>query len=87
MEKYLDDCNDAVSLRRNSTRVSRFSEALITTFLSYGASKSYVRYAETPFDYEALYRGLYNVSQKNDFKGLVKVHKQNGKIILLRCKQ
>lgn len=85
MENYLDDCPDPVSLRRNTTSLSEFAERLMLAFLEGNAPKAYVKHESSPYDLETLYKGLYNVSRKNDFKPLVRVHKQNGKIILLRC--
>lgn len=87
MEHYLDDCTDPVSLRRNATSLSKFSEELVIAFLKGCAPKAYVRHEACPFDFETLYKGLYNVSRKNDFKNLVRVHRQEGKIMLLRCRK
>jgi hypothetical protein len=87
MEQYLDDCTDPVSIRRNTTTLSKFCEELVITFIKNNAVKAYVRHELAPFDFETLYKGLYNVSRKNDFKRLVKVHKQEGKIMLLRCRK
>lgn len=87
MEHYLDDCTDLVSLRRNTTSLSKFSEELVIAFLKHNVVKAYVRHEDAPFDFETLYKGLYNVSRKNDFKSLVKVHRQEGKIMLLRCRK
>lgn len=87
MQQYLDDCTDPVSIRRNTTSLSKFSEELVIAFLKGNAPKSYVRHEAAPFDFETLYKGLYNVSRKNDFKQLVRVHKQEGKIMLLRCRK
>lgn len=87
MEQYLDDCTDPVSIRRNTTNLSKFAEELVIAFLRGNAPKAYVRHESAPFDFETLYKGLYNVSRKNDFKRVVRVHKQEGKIMLLRCRK
>lgn len=87
MEHYLDDCTDPVSLRRNTTSLSKFSENLVIAFLDSCATKAYVRHESCPFDFETLYKGLYNVSRKKDFRGLVMVHRQEGRIMLVRCRR
>lgn len=84
MREYLDECHEPVSLRRNSTELSEFSEALVAAFLDGGAPKAYVRHEKAPHGFEELYRGLYNVTRKKAFRAFVRVHKQNGRIILVR---
>lgn len=84
MREFLEECNDPVSLKRNSTELSGFSESMVVAFLSSGAQKAYVRHEKAPYGFEALYRGLYNVTRKKAFEGAVRVHKQNGRIVLVR---
>ena len=86
MEQYLDEFDDIVSNRRNATELSKFSEALIMTFIKNKATRASVRVSETPYELETLYKSLYNISRKSGFMGLVRVHKQDEQIILLRIK-
>lgn len=84
MQEFLEECNDPVSLKRNSTELSRFSERLVVAFLSSGAQKAYVRHEQAPYGFEGLYKGLYNVTRKKAFERFVRVHKQDKRIVLVR---
>ncbi len=86
MSDYLAPCDEHVTLTRNGTELSRFSEGLLVSFLRYGASHAVVRHEMSPFAIEKLYSGLRNVCAKNDYRGLAKVHRQNGKLILVRMR-
>lgn len=84
VEDLLEPINEPVTLTRNSTELSRFSESIVRTFLDYRATEARVRHEQTAYDLETLYQGLRNVCKKVAFRGLVRVHKQNGTLILLR---
>ena len=83
---FLAPCDEHVSLTWYGTELSRFSEGLLVSFLRYGASHAVVRHEMSPFAIEKLYSGLRNVCAKNDYRGLAKVHRQNGKLILVRMR-
>lgn len=84
VEDLLEPINEPVTLTRNATELSRFSEKVVRTFLDYRATEARVRHEQTDYDLETLYQGLRNVCKKVAFKGVVRVHKQNGTLILLR---
>ena len=75
---------EPITMTRNATERSRYCEEIVRTFLRYRASEARIRHELSEFDLEALYQGLRNVCEKNDFKGVVKVHKQNDTLILIR---
>lgn len=72
------------TMTRNGTPLSRYSESIVRTFLTYGAEQAQVRLDLAEYGLEELYEGMRKVARKNDYKHLVKVHRQNGKIMLLR---
>lgn len=76
--------DEPISSTRNGTTLSRFSESIIRTFLSSNANEARVRVELTDYSSDQLYEGLRKVTRKNDFKNRLIVHKQNGKIVLLR---
>lgn len=85
MQQYLEACDDEhVSSTRNTTELSSFAERLVKTFLSFGASQATVNTHMTKFDIETLYKGLWNICAKDAFRGRVRVHKQNGQLLLIR---
>ncbi|MBP3883993.1 MAG: hypothetical protein J6D54_03520 [Olsenella sp.] len=84
MDQYLEPFDGAVSNTRNTTKLSRFSERLVRTFLNYHAAEANVSVHLTEYDIETLYKGLWNVCAKDDFRGLVRVHKQDGHLLLIR---
>ena len=85
MDTYLRECEgEHVSSTRNTTALSSFSERLVCTFLGYGASQATVNVEQTSYDIETLYKGLWNICAKDDFRGKVRVHKQNGQLLLIR---
>lgn len=84
VDDLLAPIDEPVTLTRNATELSRFSERIVVTFLRYRASEARVRHEQAGYDFDTLYRGLRNVCKKSAYKGLVRVHKQNGKLILLR---
>lgn len=86
VDDLLAPCDEPITLRRNSTKLSKFSEDIVLTFLRYQPAQAVVRHELTEYGIDALYQGLRNVCKKNDFKGLVRVRKQNGKLILIRIR-
>ena len=84
IEDLLAPCDEPVVMTRNATELSRFSERLVLTFLGYRASEARVRHEQTAYDLETLYQGLRNTCKKNAFKDVVRVHKQNNTLILIR---
>lgn len=75
---------EPITLTRNATELSRFSEKIVVTFLGYRASEARIRHEKTDYDLDTLYQGLRNVCKKNAFRDVVRVHKQNGTVILIR---
>lgn len=84
LESLLAPCDEPITMTRNATELSRFSERIVVTFLNYRASEARIRHEQTEYDLETLYQGLRNVCKKNAFKNVVRVHKQNETLILLR---
>ena len=84
VSNLLAPCDEPITMTRNATELSRFSEKIVVTFLEYRASEARVRHELTDYDLETLYQGLRNVCKKNAFKNVVRVHKQNNKLILIR---
>ena len=84
MQDLLAPCDEPITLTRNATELSRYSERIVVTFLKYRASEARVRHELTEYDLETLYQGLRNVCKKNAFKNVVRVHKQNDTLILIR---
>ena len=84
VEDLLAPVEEPITMARNSTELSRFSESIVRTFLEYRATEARIRHEDTAYDLETLYQGLRNVCKKVAFKGVVRVHKQNGTLILLR---
>lgn len=84
IDDLLAPVEEPITMTRNSTELSRFSERIVVTFLRYRASEARIRHEQTAYDLETLYQGLRNVCKKNAFKDVVRVHKQNDTLILLR---
>lgn len=84
VHELLAPIDEPITLTRNATELSRFSERIVVTFLNYRASEARIRHEDTDYDLETLYEGLRNVCKKNAFKDVVRVHKQNDTLILLR---
>ena len=88
MEAFLTpgDGSD-VSTTRNSTKLSRFCEQLVKTFLGYKAESATVAIEKTEWDMETLYKGLWNVCARKEFRSLVDAHRQDGQLMLVRRRQ
>lgn len=84
LDDLLAPIDEPITMTRNATKLSRFSERIVVTFLKYRASEARIRHEQTEYDLETLYQGLRNVCKKNAFKNVVRVHKQNDTLILLR---
>ena len=84
IDDLLAPVDEPITMTRNATELSRFSERIVVTFLSYSASEARIRHEQTKYDLETLYQGLRNVCKKNAFKNVVRVHKQNDTLILIR---
>jgi hypothetical protein len=84
MEALLGPVEEPVTMTRNATALSRFSEKLVLAFLRYHASEARVRHEDTEYDLDTLYQGLRRVCGKSAYRGVVRIHKQNGTLILLR---
>lgn len=86
VEDLLAPIDEPITMTRNATALSRFSERIVVTFLNYRATEARIRHENTDYDLETLYQGLRNVCKKNAFKDVVRVHKQNGQLILIRSR-
>lgn len=84
MHGLLAPIDEPVTMTRNATELSRYSEGIVRTFLRYRASEARIRHEDAKYDLETLYEGIRSVCKKNAFKGIVRVHKQNDTLILLR---
>jgi hypothetical protein len=84
--ELLEPFDGHVTMTRNGTELSRLSERLVTTFVRYGAAVARVKHEMTDYDLETLYAGVRRVCKKTAYRDGVAVHKQNGKIILIRKK-
>lgn len=84
LDGLLAPVDEPITMTRNSTELSRYSEGIVRTFLAYRASEARVRHELSEYDLETLYQGLRNVCKKNAFKNVVRVHKQNDTLILIR---
>lgn len=85
--ELLAPIDEPITMTRNATERSRYCENIVRTFLRYKASEARIKHEVSQYDLETLYQGLRNVCEKSDFKGVVKVHKQNDTLILLREKK
>lgn len=72
---------------RNGTELSRFCDRLMARFVELGASQAKVAVEMTGFGADALYKGLWNASNKREFMGRVTVRKSDGQIVLMRGKR
>ncbi len=86
VEDLLAPIDEPITMTRNATELSRFSERIVVTFLNYRATEARIRHENTDYDLETLYQGLRNVCKKNAFKDVVRVHKQNSQLILIRTR-
>lgn len=86
IEDLLAPIDEPITMTRNATELSRFSERIVVTFLKYRATEARIRHEQTEYDLETLYQGLRNVCKKNAFKDVVRVHKQNSQLILIRTR-
>lgn len=86
VDDLLAPCEETITLRRNSTKLSKLSEDIVLTFLRYKAAQAVVHHELTDYSIDTLYQGLRNVCKKNDFKGVARVRKQNGMLILIRTR-
>ena len=84
LEDLLVPCDEPITDTRNATPLSRLSEGIVRSFLENRADSATVRHDMTEYGLDELYEGVRRVCKKNDFKGLVRAHKQNGKLVLLR---
>lgn len=83
-DDYLEDFAGRVCSTSGATSMSRFCNELIAAFVDSGAPVARVAEEKTAFDSDALYKGLWNASCKSDFKGSVRVHRQDGMLLLVR---
>lgn len=83
-KELLTQPDEPPTMTRNGTELSRYSEAIVRTFLTYGAEQAQVRLDIARYDLDELYEGMRKVCRKNDYKNFVRIHKQNGKLMLLR---
>lgn len=82
--QLLGPVEEPVTLTRNGTPLSRYSEGIVRAFVANRADEAVVLHEKTPYTAAVLYEGLRNVAKKMDYRGLVRVHKQDGKVILIR---
>lgn len=69
---------------RNATELSRLCEGLVRTFVRNDADKASVSVHLTAYDIDTLYKGLWGTCAKARYRGVVRVHKQDGMLILIR---
>lgn len=83
-EDKLIPYNGPLSSTRHPTSLSRLCEGLIKTFVTYKAMSAKVNVKATGYELEELYQGLYSITRRKSIKPLVRVHKQDGEIILIK---
>ena len=86
MDEFLEESSGRVPSTRNGTDMSRFCDSLIARFLERGMAQAKVAWGRAGFDQSALYRGLWNASNKREFRGRVTVRKCEDEIVLTRVK-
>lgn len=84
MDSLLEPSEEPIRVVRNPTELSEFCETLVRTFLGYKAVQAKVHWQDTKWNIDEFYKGLRNVCQKNDYKHLVRVHKQQQELVLIR---
>ena len=85
-ETYLENYEGPVGDLRNPTDTSKQCEDLVKTFLRNGADMATVRTERIGVDPEKLYKSLWGVTRKNDYRHRVSVHKQEQSILLIRMR-
>lgn len=83
-DELLDPYNGATSLSRNTSERSVLAEKLVVTFLRNRAACASVRWSQSGYGFEELYKGLWNTCQKEPYNQRVTVSKRDGKLILKR---
>lgn len=87
MESLLEPFDETLSTSKHKTRLSHLCESLVFTFIKNKADKARVCAERIQgFEHEELYHGLYTICRRKSLNNLVRVHKQNGQIILVRNK-
>ena len=84
LQEILEPIDEPISSTRNGTPLSRYSEAIIKTFIRYGAQEAMIKVEFAEYSFNELYESLRNHCRKKHFMKIVRVHKQNGKLFLLR---
>jgi len=84
MERYLSDYAGGVADTRNATDLSRFCRRLVDAFAGMPSERASVNVELTGFAFEALYKGLWNVCARDGYRGRVRVHKQDGILLLIK---
>lgn len=84
MKELIEPYDESIAISRNQTNRSVFAERLVDTFIKYGAAAATVNWQQTDYSLDELHRGLWNVSQKEPYKHMVRVTKRGEKLILLR---
>lgn len=82
--ELLEPIDEMPPTHRASTEGSMYAEDLVLAFVKSGAAFARVRVEKTKYDLDALYDLSRRVCNKNDFKRLVSVHKNNGRLIFKR---
>ena len=86
MERIVRPCKPPPSTSRHSTERSRLSERIVAYFMDSEAVAATINWNLTKFDQWSLYKGLYNVSQKDRWRGRLSVCLHEGDIVLKRLK-
>ena len=84
MQDFLEPFDGLVSSTRNGTQLSALCEKLLATFVRNKAEVATVRCDKCGYEPEAMYRCLWQLARKDDWKRSVTVHTQNGDVLLIR---
>lgn len=68
----------------NGTPLSAECDRIIRCFLASGWKVGNVRWDRTEWDRRTLYRGLWEASRKTAFRGRLRVHAQEGLVLLVK---
>ena len=84
MEKLLEPFDGPIRSTRNGTELSALCEKLVASFVANRASAAKVRCDRCGYGADEMYKCLWQITGKRDWKDLVKVHKQDGDVLLVR---
>lgn len=84
MEGMLEAFDGDVSHTRNGTPLSALCESLVSSFVKNHAEAARVRCDKCGYPPDAMYKCLWQITQKDCWRDRVWVHRQNGMILLIR---